>query len=86
VSTRGRPPTRYGGLTGHELAAALDAWFDRHLGGRDCWNRTAPGRTIRARLQAAGNFRLRPRGNPALGRAVMLARRAAERVAELRAG
>ena len=75
LPSMGRGPTRYGGLTDAELTAALVAWFDRHAGSRDAWNRTAVGRLIKERLALLGAFKNKPRGDPAKGRAVMLERR-----------
>lgn len=74
----GRGPTRYGGLTDAELAAAFVTWFDRHAGSRDTFNRTATGRMIKERLSLLGAFKNQPRGDPAAGRAAMLERRAAQ--------
>jgi hypothetical protein len=70
----GRGPTRYGGVTDAQLAAALAAWFDRHAGRRDIWNRSEVGRLLKARLIQLGAFKNKPRGDPAKGRAAMLER------------
>lgn len=72
----GRGPHRYAGVTDAQLAAALAAWFDRQAGSRDVWNRTATGRTIKARMAELGAFKNQPRGDPAAGRRAMLAKRA----------
>jgi len=77
----GRGPTRYGGITDAQLASALAAWFDRHAGSRDVWNRSDVGRLLKARLIALGAFKNKPRGDPAKGRAVMLERREAQGLA-----
>lgn len=74
----GRPPTRYGGLTDAELAAALADWFAKHGERSDAWSRTVTGRQIKRALVALGRFKHRPRGDPAAGRKAMLERRRAQ--------
>lgn len=58
----GRGPTRYAGITDDELARALVAWFAKHAGTRNTWNRTITGRALKELLVAAGHFKHRPRG------------------------
>lgn len=71
----GRPPTRYGGITDAELAAALAEWFAKHGARADAWSRTDTGKLIKRALAELGHFKHRPRGDPAAGRRAMLERR-----------
>jgi hypothetical protein len=60
--------------TQDQLAAALAEWFTSKEGNPDIWRDNAVGRLMKERLEARGNWKKAPSGNPKKGYQKMLSK------------